>query len=416
VALLLLFLMLAPAASALVVHTDKPPTTPPPEPVLRGPPGPDLTGLAPKWCGTPTTVDEYRSNRSNLPHVKVVYAYAADAPNRFAQYADVIQDGLHTASAVVAQDSGGRRALRFDAGTPCGKGVLDIMVVRLPQPRAHYAVANPTDALKDDVRRRLRAPRDLRRKILIMADGIRHPDGPGGLAWSQDDARPGPENDGNEGYDGNAGNGFAVIYGNGEPAFVENQPYLVNASLHEVMHLLGAVPSSAPNGTPGLHCRDEWDLMCYEDGPGVTLGFPCQGDFYTTRLDCGSDDYFSVNPPRGAWLDRHWNVFDSYFLCVPAECGAPVAVRRLRASGTTRGLTVRYRLSQSLPVSFVLERRTARGRWLALSGWIHHGGVAGENVVRRPRRLAAGRYRVRAITGERGPGQPRSARTEFTVG
>ena len=36
---------------------------------------------------------------------------------------------------------------------------------------------------------------------------------------------------------------------------------------HELTHTLGAVNSRAPNATPNGHCTDDYDTMCYDDGP-----------------------------------------------------------------------------------------------------------------------------------------------------
>lgn len=51
--------------------------------------------------------------------------------------------------------------------------------------------------------------------------------------------------------------------------------------LHELFHLLGAVPACAPNGDGGRHVNDSADDLMHRHGGG---GMP--------RLDVGRDDYF----------------------------------------------------------------------------------------------------------------------------
>ncbi len=89
---------------------------------------------------------------------------------------------------------------------------------------------------------------------------------------------------------------------------------------HELLHTLGAVQASAPHGTTGAHCTDEYDLLCYDDGTADGIQVVCRdqddstsgaGDANDRLLDCGGDDYFHPSPPRGSYLDSHWNTADS---------------------------------------------------------------------------------------------------------
>ena len=83
---------------------------------------------------------------------------------------------------------------------------------------------------------------------------------------------------------------------------------------HEVTHTLGAVLPSAPNATPYGHCSDEYDIMCYDDGPVTSIDIVCGSASSDHLLDCNSDDYFHTQPPPGSYLATHWNVADSSFL------------------------------------------------------------------------------------------------------
>ena len=83
---------------------------------------------------------------------------------------------------------------------------------------------------------------------------------------------------------------------------------------HEVTHTLGGVQPTAPNATPYGHCTDEYDLMCYVDGPDVGTSVVCADHRAELLLDCNNDDYFHPDPPAGSWLYSHWNVADSSFV------------------------------------------------------------------------------------------------------
>ncbi len=89
-------------------------------------------------------------------------------------------------------------------------------------------------------------------------------------------------------------------------------------SLHELLHAMGAVQGAvaepSPFSTPGHHCLDGVDVMCYDDGTksgySETRCSPLEGYNTPTTIpvDCGGDTYFNVNPTAGSWLAQHWNV------------------------------------------------------------------------------------------------------------
>ena len=98
-------------------------------------------GLPTTWCGDETDVD----NPANAatppakPQFKLVYAYAADRPNRFAGWKDAIQANMAIVQRFLAAQDGGTKGLRLDMGTRCGPQYVDIQTVPLPGARAAYA-------------------------------------------------------------------------------------------------------------------------------------------------------------------------------------------------------------------------------------------------------------------------------------
>ena len=101
---------------------------------------------------------------------KVVYAYAADRPNRFAGWKDALQANVAIVQRFLSAQDGGTKALRFDMGTRCGPQYVDIQVVPLPGARAR---ATPTTSARSPsaVQRALGAAGGPRNAI-VLADGL----------------------------------------------------------------------------------------------------------------------------------------------------------------------------------------------------------------------------------------------------
>jgi hypothetical protein len=130
--------------------------------------------------------------------------------------------------------------------------------------------------------------------------------------------------------------------------------------VHELVHTLGGVQPTAPNGSGLYHCSEESDVMCYDDdgtrdgyvsadGALVPLRSVCPKD-NERLLDCNGNDYFNVDPQTGSWLSKHWNVADSSFLtsegppsAADAVAPRPTAPRPLVVGQL--GRTVKVRLS-----------------------------------------------------------------------
>ena len=100
------------------------------------------------------------------------------------------------------------------------------------------------------------------------------------------------------------------------------------AEPHELLHTLGgvqgryvnpttgAVRAGAPYSTPGSHCYDDRDVMCYDDdgsGPVVVRNI-CTRAIDWWRLDCRHDTYYRGNSPASGYLSNHWNTANNQFL------------------------------------------------------------------------------------------------------
>jgi hypothetical protein len=99
-----------------------------------------------------------------------------------------------------------------------------------------------------------------------------------------------------------------------EYARADNGCWSAGVAAHELGHTLGAVNNNAPNGSGAAHCVDEWDVMCYKDGPNVVIRTSCPDRAHDQRLDCNHDDYYHTNPAAGSYLANNFNVADNLFL------------------------------------------------------------------------------------------------------
>lgn len=284
--------------------------------------------LPTRWCGRERSSDNVRHAVSRAPQVKVVYAYPRGAPNRFHTYKDLMQQDVGAARALVSSASGGRRTIRFDMGTDCrggGSEYVDIQSIALPHDAAYYGqdAKFAAELLAADLnpRLRLRGPRN----VTTYVDGVT-PGNTTGVASQPLDETPGADNDANRGGQ------RAFVFGDGSPEFGIHR---TRSFMHETTHNLGAVQDGAPNATGLGHCFDREDVMCYGDGgrpaAGAWADAVCPGG---ARFDCGANDYFAPRPARGSYLARHWNLFDSDFMCAAPACtdSSPGSIRRALAA------------------------------------------------------------------------------------
>ena len=83
-------------------------------------------------------------------------------------------------------------------------------------------------------------------------------------------------------------------------------------AIHELFHTMGAVQLSAPNHTPGHHCTDESDVMCYNDDGHHAMRKVCPVTV-PELLDCNDNDYFNTSPKAGSYLATHWDTARNVF-------------------------------------------------------------------------------------------------------
>jgi hypothetical protein len=288
--------------------------------------GPD--SLPVQWCGDETAGNNTANaaTPAGKAQFKVVYAYAADRPDRFGGWMHALQADVAVTQRFLSAQDGGTKALRFDMGTRCGAQYVDIQTVQLPGPRSSYV--DNFGAISQAVQRALGAAAGPRNAI-VLADGMSGSSqeyGLGETVMGASGEQPGSANVHNRG-------GFTSILfsRDGAPApGAAKWGWWPEGFLHEMTHNLGAVQWGAPHSTqprggssPAYgHCWQGADVMCYVEDSGAA--HPMQQDCaglpgaIPQSYDCGRDDYFNPAPAAGSYLATHWNTYDSAFL---ASCG-----------------------------------------------------------------------------------------------
>lgn len=268
-------------------------------------------------------------------HGVLIYAHAADRPNRSATVAPQIRDMIATVNAKLRSEAAlfGRT---LDFRILCENGIPAVRTVSLSTRES----ATRFESVISDVRGDGYA--SARAHYWIYYDG-RPPRVGGGTATVDDDARPIAQNRSNRGP------GYAVDWGytGAQGAFV---------MMHEAAHNLGAVNPAAPNSTGSYHCIDGLDVMCYRDGgPRAEQYSPDVCDVY--RFDCNNDDYFHPAPPAGSYLTTVWNLASPLDRFV---AGCFYATARLSAGGGAAAIEGVNARAYALP-------STCRGRSFAVS-------------------------------------------------
>ncbi len=285
-------------------------------------------GLPTTWCGDETTVDNV-ANAATPPakaQFKLVYAFAADRPNRFAGWKDALQANAAIVQRFLSAQDGGTKAVRFDMGTRCGAQYVDIQIVQLPGARSAYA--DNFGAISSAVSRALGASSGPRNAI-IMADGLSGSTqeyGLGETVMGSSGETKGTANVHNRG-----GLTSILFSRDGAPApGAARWGWWPEGFLHELTHNLGAVQWGAPHSTQPAgqnnprygHCWQGADVMCYTEDAGASHAMvaDCAGlpGAIPQNFDCGRDDYFNPAPAPGSYLATHWNTYESLFL---GPCG-----------------------------------------------------------------------------------------------
>ena len=271
------------------------------------------------WCPNTDPAANQFPNGDYRYHA--VYAHAADRPSRLAAFGARLQQDAFGASAMLERLYG--RAIRFDVGTPCGGGQLDISEVQLPFTEAQLATlaggahAATFDAVAAALRQRgfgvslnedgLAEMVDRKENYLVWLDGPAPRRSCGQGTALLDSTR----SDTNL---SNFGGKLAVIFRDGA-GFCG-----ADVVRHEIGHNLGALQPDAPNTTDGVHCNDAFeDTMCGVESPEIV-----GGDFNGLYFDYGNDDYW--DPPNGAPLGW-WTLNLSRFLCPNRDCNRPEPAR-----------------------------------------------------------------------------------------
>lgn len=245
------------------------------------------------------------------PRVQLLYVRTPSQPDTFAANVDTFRTAISFGDELVNDSVPGRDVhLRLVHSGP-GSCVIDVKKVVVPN--SLLTIGAGESVLSKTIRYLQDQPafQDPDRKYLFFAEVDASTEC--GLASHWIDDSPGAGNLNNAIRTTHAGVGkrcWDVPYDRTDPNAV--------AAIHEVMHMLGSVSRNAPHASSRGHCTDENDLMCYDDGAGVTYvcGSPPGGGIDPNEflLDCNDDDYFDPDRPTVGFLANNWNTADSAFL------------------------------------------------------------------------------------------------------
>jgi len=225
--------------------------------------------------------------------IQAVYAHPAFAPDRFNQVAPLIRQWAAQVEETYersAAETGGSRQIRWVTDSSCQLAIRDVV-----------ARSDTIDHTILDLKIQQLTAHD--RKYLVWMDA----NVLCGIGESYTDDRPTSDNY-NDGPDRIPGMIARIDEGCWGLYFLQG-----SVEAHELTHTIGAVLGHAPHATKYGHCTDQYDVMCYVDGPGTVLHDACPPS-HQQLLDCNHDDYFSTAPTKGSWLATHWNTANNAFL------------------------------------------------------------------------------------------------------
>jgi hypothetical protein len=220
--------------------------------------------------------------------VQVLYVHGAGNADRYGQFLASFRgwagevDTIYNTSAA---QTGGVRHVRFVTDSGCNVAVDDVSIDN----GALNDFGNSVTAVQ------ARGYNRTDRKYLMFVDA----NALCGIAYVLLDSSAGQSN----------GNNSGPSY-----ARVDSGCWAGPPAAHELTHTMGAVMNDSPNHTAYGHCTDDYDIMCYQDGPGTVVRIVCGNQAQDNLLDCNHDDYFNTNPPAGSYLATHWNTANNRFL------------------------------------------------------------------------------------------------------
>jgi hypothetical protein len=264
--------------------------------------------------------------------VQLVYARSTSRNDRFASYESSFRAWAARMDAVVresAAETGGVRHIRFVTDSACNPVIERVALGN--------SAMSSFSSMVSELHNRGYARTD--RKYLVWADTNTYCGISELYVDDTADSTPGRNyNNGNPRVQGAIGRVDNGCWG---------LPNLVEA--HELLHLLGGVQPTAPNATPGYHCRDESDRLCYADGSGGGGVRQVCPPWHEALYDCNHDDYFSTAPLPGSYLSTHWNTASSAFLSNQAPAGPVVTTTVPPPTTTTTSPAPTTTTSTTLP-------------------------------------------------------------------
>ena len=238
--------------------------------------------------------------------VQLVYARLSTAADRFPTYEDSFRSWAARVDSVANQsaaETGGTRHVRFVTDASCNPEIAQVSLSSAAMSsfssmvsELHAQGFNRTD-----------------RKYLVWSDANVYCGISELYVDDSADATPGR----------NYNNGSPFIQGS--IGRIDNGCWGLSnmVEAHELLHLLGGVQTSAPHATPGYHCWDDADRLCYADGSTSHAILQICPPAHEALYDCNHDDYFSTAPPAGSYLSTHWNTANSAFLSAQGSSSAP---------------------------------------------------------------------------------------------